>query len=363
VSRAVVATAASGRSALGTLRESAAALARGETALAPADGDAAPLARAPIARLWADGEAPEDDPALRILGAHGRLLEALAREAHAAAGLAALPRDRVGLFLGLPAVDPSPQEFAAALRGPRAADGGPDLGAFFAGAWRAVHPLWPLSSLANVAAGQVSIDLDLRGDNAVLAADADAGLRALLDGARSIADGFADAVLAGGASARLGTGRLARERLRSRAPRALGEGGAVLALEAGADASARGVAPLARLLGGGSATRGARDADGAEALAAAVEAALADAGITAARVARVFAHRDGDRDDDAAEARALARLLPAAARLATKEALGHLGPGSGAFDAALACAEGRGVALVVARGAGGGVTALCLERA
>ena len=51
--------------------------------------DAAGFGSPKGAQIWKTPEEAEDDPALRILGHHGRLFDTLAREVHEAAGLAA----------------------------------------------------------------------------------------------------------------------------------------------------------------------------------------------------------------------------------------------------------------------------------
>lgn len=137
----------------------------------------------------------EDDPALRVLGPHGRLLDAVLRTVHTAGGGAAVDRDRLALFVAMGVVEAALPDLLPALVASRDPAGRFDPSRFFGGGFRLLHPLWPLAMLGNVAVGQVAIDLDVRGDNAVLGSEADAGIRALLEGAWSIAEGRSDAAL------------------------------------------------------------------------------------------------------------------------------------------------------------------------
>lgn len=155
----------------------------------------------PIAAVaTADVSAPgiEDDPQLRILGSHGRALESVLKRVHDEAGFDALPRERVGLYVATGMIDSAPDELVPAVEASRDAEGALDMKRFFAGGYRAVHPLWPLSMLGNVAVGQIATDLDIRGDNLVLAPDAVAGVRAFLEAFHAIRDGVVDAALVAG---------------------------------------------------------------------------------------------------------------------------------------------------------------------
>ena len=338
----------------------------GASAVAPLD-----VFAARAARIWTEPEASEDDPALRILGPHGRLLDDVARAAHEEARLGELPRETVGLFIGVGMVDAPIADLAAAALASRDAGGSCSLPRFFAGAYRMIHPLWPLSMLGNVAAGQIAIDLDLRGDNLVTASDADAGLRALLEGARSVDAGTCRAAIAGGASGRLTPQHLARLALQGRLPGvAPGEGGAALALEDPARADARGSAVHGWLRGGATTFGGAHGAPGPRAATwvRAIQTALAEAGVEAAAIDVVFLHAEGLPAADAAEVAALTSCgLDRAPRHASKAAVGHLGAASAALDATLALealAGGAGrYALVLAAGPHGGAGALVLEGA
>lgn len=343
-------------------------LVAGESALAPIEGfDASGFGAPQAAQIWKEPDGPEDDPALRILGPHGRILDAVARAAHAAGCLDALPRERIGLFAGMGMVDAPVHDLAAAAVAARLPGAGLTLDAFFDGGYRAIHPLWPLSMLGNVAVGQVSIDLDIRGDNLVLASDADAGLRALLEGARSVARGDCSAALAAGVSGRVTPQALARLALQERlGPVELGEGGAGLTFDL--PTPDRDVSARAWLTGGGTAYgRSLEGGPDFDAWRRAIGAALAEAGLEASAIDLVFCHAEGHGPADREERDALEAVgLDGARAIRSKEALGHLGAGAPAADLALAVAalgEDGARALILAGGPLGGAGALVVEAA
>jgi 3-oxoacyl-(acyl-carrier-protein) synthase len=126
----------------------------------------------------------------------------------------------------------------------------------------------------------------------------------------------------------------------SRAGMSFGEGAAVLILEPLERALARGVTPLAELAGAGSACDAhhmtAPDPSGTGA-AAALEAALRDAGLPAGAIDFVNAHATGTPLNDAAEWNALRRVFGERAGtmpvVLTKAMLGHLLGSAGAIEA------------------------------
>ncbi len=339
-------------------------VAAGTTAIAPVQGfDGSGFGKPKAAQIWTDADGPEEDPALRILGPHGRLLEAVARSTHDAAQLGRLAPERVGLFVGMGMVDSPIHDLVPAALASRDGQADMQLGAFFQGGYRAIHPLWPLSMLNNVAAGQVSIDLDIRGDNLVLASSADAGMRALLEGARSVQRGDCRAALVAGVSGRITPFTYKRLALQGRSAVTPGEGGAALALAAGEDSESA----SAHLTGGATAFGSAQDGSGPDAGAwqRAIEAALLEAERPATAVTRVFLHAEGC--GEAHEQAALAACgLDATPTVVTKRALGHTGAGAPAIDLTLALAALPGVAgpiLILAGGPEGGAGALVVEAA
>jgi 3-oxoacyl-[acyl-carrier-protein] synthase II len=130
----------------------------------------------------------------------------------------------------------------------------------------------------------------------------------------------------------------------------LGEGAGVLVLETEAHARGRGARILARLAGAAStcdAHHMTAPEEAAEGAARAMELALLDAGFTADAVDFVNAHGTGTPHNDAAEWRALQRVLgERAGRVpltSTKGAIGHSLGACGALEAVVTVADlGRG---------------------
>lgn len=119
----------------------------------------------------------------------------------------------------------------------------------------------------------------------------------------------------------------------------LSEGAAVLVLESAGHAAARGAHVHAVLAGAGIAADAhhitAPAADGAGQISA-MRKALAQAGLAPGRISHVNAHATGTPLGDAAEARAIGKLLGRAAVTAPKAALGHLFGAAGAIEALIA---------------------------
>ncbi|REJ84385.1 MAG: beta-ketoacyl-[acyl-carrier-protein] synthase family protein [Acidobacteria bacterium] len=154
------------------------------------------------------------------------------------------------------------------------------------------------------------------------------------------ADGLCQLTYAGFNALRAVDERPCRPFRATRSGLSLGEGAAVLVLERVEDAERRGATPRARLLG----AAGSCDAHhmtapepGGEGAAAAIRAALADAGREPEGVDFVNAHGTGTQHNDIAEWRALESVFgPAAATLpvtSTKSGLGHLLGAAGAIEA------------------------------
>jgi 3-oxoacyl-[acyl-carrier-protein] synthase II len=123
----------------------------------------------------------------------------------------------------------------------------------------------------------------------------------------------------------------------------LGEGAAFLVLEPAAAAARRGAVPLARLAGWGLGIADAGRAgvgDEGEGLARAAGAALALAGLAPAALDHVNAHGTGTRLNDAAEARAMRRVLGGRAAVvpctSTKPVTGHCLGATPALEAVIA---------------------------
>jgi 3-oxoacyl-(acyl-carrier-protein) synthase len=228
------------------------ALGQGRSALRPVRGfDASGFSEdgAPVlaAQLPEESATAETEGGARVLGHHGRILSRCAAAVHAAARGDALPREEVGLYVATGMVDSPAEELAPAMLRSRGGDGVFDLARFFDSGFRAIHPLWPLSTLNNVPVGQVAVDLDLRGDHLVLASEADAGGRAIEEAVEAIRSGVVRAAIVAGVSERVSPASLERRRRRGGPASGLGEGGGALFLESEASAEARRVLPFARI--------------------------------------------------------------------------------------------------------------------
>ncbi|MEW1893386.1 beta-ketoacyl synthase N-terminal-like domain-containing protein [Streptomyces sp. NBC_00523] len=202
--------------------------------------------------------------------------------------------------------------------------------------------------------GQISIRHGLRGPSGVVVSEQAGGLdamaqarRQLRQGGRAVLTGGFDAtVCPWGFTAQLAAGGLSTRRDPADAylpfsadasGHVVGEGGALLVVEDGDAAHARG----ARVLGtveGCAATFDPAPGRGAPRLLDAARLALADAGTDAADVDVVFADAAGDRDADRAEAAALTELFgPYGVPVtAPKSLFGRLGSGGSALDLAAA---------------------------
>jgi 3-oxoacyl-[acyl-carrier-protein] synthase II len=224
-----------------------------------------------------------------------------------------------------------------------------------------VSPFFILSSIVNLAAGQVSVRLGAKGPNSAVATACTTGAHAIGDGFRLVQRGYADVMICGGTEASitpLGIAGFAAMRALStrndapeRASRpwdtardgfVVGEGAGILVLEERAMAERRGAPILAELVGYGMSadahhlTAPPEDGDGVGRVMA---SALEDAGLTTGHIQYVNAHATSTPLGDKAEASAIARVFGAdAARLAissTKSMTGHLLGGAGALEAGL----------------------------
>ncbi len=153
---------------------------------------------------------------------------ALAAAGPALTGWTGDPVD-LAVFLGVGREPPDSGEsepcLAAAARAGRLDE------ARLAGPGRDLYPpLLPLQTLPNMALAHISINLGAMGENNAWAGDGAASLRALVAGARAVAEGRAPAALAGGADSLVDLGS-ARDRLRMGGSGAPGEAAAVLRLE------------------------------------------------------------------------------------------------------------------------------------
>ncbi|MER5933615.1 beta-ketoacyl-[acyl-carrier-protein] synthase family protein [Streptomyces sp. NPDC002054] len=213
--------------------------------------------------------------------------------------------------------------------------------------------------LLNMAAGQVAIDIGANGPCMAPCTACAAGASAIGLGRELIRSGLADIVVAGGAEAPitpLYVSSFARMRALSRrlddpqtASRpfdagrdgfVLGEGAGVVVLESEDHARARGVQPVARVIGYGASadahhvTSPHPEGKGAE---LAVRAALADAGLTGSDVGYVNAHGTSTPLNDVIEAGVIRRVAGTDVQVSsTKGVTGHPLGAAGSIEAAFA---------------------------
>lgn len=263
-----------------------------------------------------------------------------AAEAIDAAGLADVPRERIGAIIG------------TGIGGLSTIEGAHDL-LRDKGAER-VPPLAVPLMMSNAAPAAVAMAHDLRGPVFGVVSACAAGAHSLGVAARAIQAGEADVIVSGGAESALTPLSLAAfDALEARSPTGtsrpfdarrdgfvMGEGAGVLVLESREHAERRG-APILAAFTGYAATSDAHHLtapreDGARA-AEAMRLALADAGRTAKEVSYVNAHGTSTPLNDAAETAAIkAALGPHADRVpvsSAKSVIGHLLGAAGAVEA------------------------------
>jgi 3-oxoacyl-[acyl-carrier-protein] synthase II len=227
---------------------------------------------------------------------------------------------------------------------------------------KAVAPNLALAVFGGAAPANLGIALDVRGPILSTANSCASGAVALGEALNAIRDGELDAAIAGGAEVPLSPlafgafdiiralsdgrnddpGKACRPFDARRDGLVMGEGVALLVLEAEEVARARRIEPYAELLGYGATSDAFHmvqpRADGREAGRAAT-LALADAGVAPGEIDWVSAHASSTRLGDIAEARALALALGERAGTVpvsgTKALYGHPLGASGAIEAAI----------------------------
>jgi nodulation protein E len=214
-----------------------------------------------------------------------------------------------------------------------------------------MHPFSIPRAMANAGASAIAMEMGLRGPALTISTACSSSNHALGQALTLVRHGAAEVALAGGSEAPFCRGHLkAWEALRAVSPDTcrpfsrdrsglvLGEGGAILVLEELGRARARGARIYAELAGAGmSADAFHLTQPSPEGAAAAISAALADAGMAPEEVGYVNAHGTGTTANDPAETRALRIALGEhAARVAvssTKSMHGHALGAAGALEA------------------------------
>ncbi len=365
--RPVVVTGVSAVTALGRdLASTRAALAEGRSAVAPVEGPDVPAGRpdhSPAARIGAFTTEPEmPKMKSRRLDRASQYAVVAARQALASAAYPMAGREeRTGILLGTGSAGAGPLvdfERQMALEGPDSAS-----------------PFLFPYTVSNAPASVAAIELQIRGPNVTITQKDPAAQNALLYARLLLDDRRADAFLVGASDEWNLEYHLAYERIHAtrtarRSGFVLGEGAACLLVEDEATARGRGASPKARLasvvMRPAAVSPQLRRADPAG-LAAAMRAALDEAGLAPPDVGLVHLSRNGVTGTDEAEARAIRMLFPSPPRtVAVKDALGE-NPAIGAVQLALAAEElarspETGAVLVNAFGAGGNILCTVLAR-
>ncbi|GAB6165961.1 beta-ketoacyl synthase [Thermostilla marina] len=218
----------------------------------------------------------------------------------------------------------------------------------------ATFPLSFLKVLPNMIGSHISITLDARGPNNTIHHTEVSSTLAVAEAAGVLQRGLADLIVTGGAGSQVSPydwvrhcvmGRLSTDE--SNTPRPFtqnrngevrGEAAVSCLLETEQSAEARGVEPIAELLGYGSAFSGPRAGGPRTALVRAIGTALEQAGLKSEDLGGVIAHGWATQSDDSIEAAALAEVVPGVPVTAPSSYYGIVGAGQGAMGVAFAIA-------------------------
>jgi nodulation protein E len=213
------------------------------------------------------------------------------------------------------------------------------------------HPFTIPLTMYNAGASQISMDLGITGPAFTISTACASATHAIGQAFWMVRSGAVEAAICGGSEAPFSPGILrAWEAMRVVAPEVcrpfsrdrkgliLGEGGAMLFLESAESAARRGAKVLGEVVGFGmSADAGHVTQPSVEGPAAAMSAALVDAGIAPEAIDYINAHGTGTAANDVTETRAIRRLFGTHAdKLAissTKSMHGHALGASGALEA------------------------------
>lgn len=278
--------------------------------------------------------------------------------------------DRIGTVFGSELLYGPPLELSEAFADSLDAKGVFDPSEFGNSAMRHITPLWLLKYLPNLPACHYSIVVNAHGPNNSITVGDASGAAALIEACGYLHREIADFLVVSASGTRLNATRasftedqplakVVKPISRTSRPHALdadglvrGEGAGGLVLERADTAAARGIKPIARVLGFASRfigspafVSGERTADigpdagrgSAEAIIAAMRGALAAAGLSAEDIGAVVGHAAGDPVLDACERTALTSVMPHAAVVLPATLLGHTGAASGMMGLLAGC--------------------------
>jgi 3-oxoacyl-[acyl-carrier-protein] synthase II len=310
------------------------------------------------------GEVVDFDPkqyvrprkSLKVMSRDVQLGFAAADLACADARLRETPLDpeRMGVMLGADLISCQLDELVGTYQ-KCTVDGRFDFSRWGAAAKAELFPLWMLKYLPNMPACHIGIAQDARGPNNTITLGDVSTLSALAEAARVLQRGQADVIITGGTNSRLTPMLWVRSHVigqsrRSGEPAAAsrpfdatrdglvdGEGAAAFILETRPRAQARGAKILARILGFASVFQPCANGRPGEdtAIARAIAAAMASAGLEPAELGFVVAHGMSTIDGDRLEAQAIRRVLGDVPVTAPKSYFGYLGAASGALETAV----------------------------
>jgi len=270
------------------------------------------------------------------------------------AGPGKVDPDRFGIVFGADMISCELEELAPAYR-QCMLDGTFDFGRWGTHALGEMFPLWMLKYLPNMPACHIGIAQDARGPNNTIVAGEISSLAAIAEAVRVIERGAADIMIAGGTGNRLHPIVWSRRAVYypahwegpphqacrpfdlHRSGQVFGEGAAAFVIERSEHAKARGVKPLAKILGFASSfepcSKGCLPRG--KAIERAIRLALASEGLSSREIGHVNAHGLSTRHDDKIEAQAIARTLGEVPVTAPKSYFGNLAAGSGAVELAV----------------------------
>ena len=303
----------------------------------------------------------------RIMDQHSLMLMKCTQDAFNQANLdtQSITPEEIGFFAGMGMVDYDIDSLLPAVLKSIDSAGKIDYDAFYSDGYKEVYPLWPLSMLNNISFCQVSINLDLKGENSVFSPAADSGAQAVVEGFNTVLDKKARIVLAGGVSEKVSPLSLARAHLSgvvtieadaneaacrpfssNRRGTVLGEGCGIVAMELRSSADDRGVPYSSKITGYGFAFEGSDDSSGstAHAISRSMRNAIDRAQISPSEIDVVIANGDGTVKGDKNEIAAINQVFSNAVSntisdvkvFSSKGALGHLLAGAPAIDIILA---------------------------